>query len=270
MTLIGHNLAVYLGTYTLEGYLVQSGWERTELWATLFLTPFGFVFAETTPKQLGYAFADRYCASSARVLQVSSLLFLPLAAVLGAISRGLQAVLSRLGRVPVEPTRRDEILAHLEMGTAEGLLDPTQHSLATHVMAVERRPVNAVMTPLGKIAGVKKSTPCARVRALMQETGLRRVPVVDKRKQRVLGVVSTESLLLAEVADEVPAGEAAQPPVILPTGTPLGRACAKLQGGREKLGVVVAPDERALGIVTAQDLVAALLSSTGRPPGAGA
>ncbi|MFW5857251.1 MAG: CNNM domain-containing protein [Planctomycetota bacterium] len=256
--LVGNNLAVYLGSHITERLLGGLGWRQTELWTTLLLTPTFFLFAETAPKQLGYFLADRYCRQGIRVMTVSEWLFYPLVLALGIVARGLRAVLDHLGHVPPPATRRDEILAHLESGLDEGILDPTQHRMALHVAGMERKRLRAIATPLNEIVSVKRGTPCARAQAIMHETGLRHLPVVDKRRQEVLGVLSAKILTLQDPAPDTPAAEVMQPVAQIPSDTSLGHACGRLQSTGGKLAAVTR-DGRAVGIVTVADLVSEVL-----------
>lgn len=261
LTLIGHNLAVYLGTYVLETHLARSGWSRTELWATVMLTPFCFLFAEITPKQLGHTLAEGYLMGGARVLAASRLLFRPLAAFLGGVAWTLRRLLQRLGATSLPPTGREAILTHLDLGVDEGLLDGTQLRLARTLVSAHGR-LAAIMVPLGgQTAHVKRTTSCLKAQQIMQHSGLRALPLVDKRRQEVTGIITAEALLMRPHADDQAVETLAETPVQLRLDIPLGRALARLQKGRVKVGVVV-DGEKALGLVTAEDLIDEVLGLT--------
>lgn len=256
--LVGNNLAVYLGSHITERILGGFGWTRTELWTTLLLTPVFFVFAETAPKQLGYLLADRYCRLGIRVMIVSERIFYPLVLVLGGVGRLVRAALGWFGRTPPASTRREEISAHLESGVDRGLLDPAQHRMALHVAGMERERVRTLATGFGDVVCIKRSTTCGRARAAMREHGVRRLPVVDKRRQEVLGVVTAKALTLQDPDNETPVTEVMQPVAQIPSHATLGHACGRLQATGGKLAAVTRED-RAVGVVTASDLIAEIL-----------
>ncbi|MBN1256344.1 MAG: DUF21 domain-containing protein [Planctomycetes bacterium] len=261
ITLIGHNLSVYLGTHILEHHIESLGWFRPELWATLILTPFCFIFAEVTPKQLGYGLAERYCLAGTRVLILSRWLFLPLTFFLGSVTWILSGLIRLLGKTPIKSTRREEILAHLDFGADSGLLDATQHRMAMQMMAVERSRVRHIVIPLNRVVSIKKTTTCARAKEVMKETGLHRLPLVDKRHHEVLGILTAETLMAKDLDPNTPAGEVAQTPVLLEAETLLSRACAKLQSGGARMGVAVSQG-KVIGIITTRDLIAEILGMT--------
>ncbi|MFH0909986.1 MAG: CNNM domain-containing protein [Planctomycetota bacterium] len=257
LTLIGHNLAVYLGTHILRQYLAGFYWPHAEFWATMILAPVFFLFAETSPKQIGYLLADAYCMAGARIMALSGIFFLPFSFLLNGVGRMWRVLLRWLGRMPLEASRREEMMACFALRAEDGMLTPTQQTMTNHILAIERLAVRQVMTPLARVAAAAPDARAGEVAALMRQSGRKRIPLLDRRTQRISGILSAMAILLADPLPEAPALALAEPPVTLEASLLIGQALSRLHRAQKRLGVVVSGDV-AVGVVSIADLLAEL------------
>jgi CBS domain containing-hemolysin-like protein len=237
LALIGHNLGVYLGTYIMESYFTRLGYKYSELWATIALTPFFFIFAEVSPKQIGHIISEKFCMAGARLMKISSFIYWPL-----------------LAATPDKTTVREEVIAHVAFGTASGVLNKTQHTVANHIMTIESRPVNKVMTLFENLVSAKKTSTCAEILSMMQEHSVKYIPIVNKNKQKIYGFVSLSSILKNRIPENKNAEEFMETGAVIDHNSSIGHALSKLQQARVKVGVVI-DGEKSLGIVTIKALI---------------
>lgn len=255
VTLIGNNVVVFLGTHMLQSRLAAAHIEGAEFWATFILTPILFVFAETMPKHIAYMLSEGFCLRCVRLMRGASILFRPVSLVLGLVSSGLTWLVRRANLTAIEPSRRESILAHIEMGAHEGRLSRHQHRMASHIMAIERKPVRQIMTPFQSLVGAARGTPLDEVIQLMRRTGFRRIPILDRKQHVVHGIVTVTALIGRPIDGREPAASQMETPVTLAAGETVGTALARLQEAHLKAGIVM-ENGRALGLVTVNDLVA--------------
>ncbi|MHC4884020.1 MAG: CNNM domain-containing protein [Planctomycetota bacterium] len=264
LTLIGHNMAVYSATFLIERYFSRNlQVTNGELWATLVLTPFCFIFAETTPKQLGIVLADAYCLAAARILRVSRFVFRPLALFLGVVAKLLSGCIRYLGHVPMQSSLRDEVLASIEIHTAEGLLNPTQRHLAHHILAAEETRLRSFLHPLSGVLLVKKAHSGEKALSEMRRQGSTFALVLDSHKKQVAGVVRIDDLVAVEDRGAATVGQIMQAPVKVEPQTSVIRACMRLQRNSMPIGIMM-HDEQMMGVVYLRELLPVLIGQVER------
>lgn len=254
ITLIGHNLSVYIGTYLVENYFSHIGWKFSEYWATFILTPFFFLFAEVIPKQIGHVSSEKFCMTGIKILNVSRIVYVPLAFILSIIVNILSWFLKKLNLTPGKITMREEFMAHIDFGTAYGLFNKTQHTVANNIMAIEKRPVNKIMTPFDELISAKKTSTCSEILSLMRDNRLKYIPIVNKNRQVVHGIVSLSNIIKNRINETEVADNFMENGVFIDKKSSIGIALSKLQQAKVKVGIVM-DKEKAIGIVTIKSLI---------------
>lgn len=254
LALIGHNAGVYLGTYIMEGYFNRLGYKFSEIWATIVLTPFFFIFAEVSPKQIGNIISEKFCIAGSGIMNTSRIIFWPLQIALSVIVKLLATILKYFNLTPNKTTARDELIAHMAFGTAYGALNKTQHTVANNIMTIEKRPVKKIMTFFDNLVTGKKTSTCAEILAMMQEKEIKYIPIVNKNKRKIYGVVSLSSIFKNRIPEKQNAEEFMESCVYIDHNSSIGLALSKLQQAKVKVGVVIDGDI-SLGIVTIKSLI---------------
>lgn len=253
-TLIGHNLAVYLATYSLTSCLESRGVTEAELWATLALTPACFIFAEVLPKRLAHAAPERFLLRAAEPLSLSRAAFRPLGAALRAMAWLLNRLL-KLGDSAQVASGRRKLLEHFEAGLAENLLSESQHLMARRIMVIEEMRAVDVMIPLAKAFMLREDCQCLEAARAMHDAGHRRALLCNRAGTPTGGMVTLNAIMRAVPTAGQPVSTLAREAVTVDQRSSVARTIARLRARRAHLAIVTGKRGAPVGIVTANLLL---------------
>ena len=250
---IGNCLTTELMTWSAEdlfGSLGLPEW-AIQVGLTLVLTPFVFFFAEILPKDLFRRRPHGLLPRTAPFILASRIVVWPLERLL----RLLTILLARLLRLPAHLLSvvrgREAVLRLLSEGAREGALLPHAEQMAQNALKLRSIEVDRCRVPWGQVLTLRRDGPDPELYAAVARSPFTRIPVVDDRgalqgyvhQLDVLGEGEGTHVLdhLREIA-------------VLPSGTPVDRALARLRAGGQRLAVVGSL-ERPTGLVTLKDLL---------------
>jgi len=263
VTLIGTNAAMYVST-SLATSLMEKRWDDSilaEMAATFTLTPILFVFAETLPKNLFNAEADRLMYGSARVLYVLRRL-LGLVGIVGFLTgmgRLLQAVRRRVRKEDVSATNPFPAQARLKSvfhdSAAEGLMTPYQNELVEKIMNLRDVHVSQALVPASRVVTVRADLSLAEFRELVRTQPYSRLPVVEPGGDEDIGIVVVRDVL-ERLRDgvELDLIDFVRLPAILTPDMSVTQAIITLRRDRSPMALVRTEAGQYIGIVTLKDL----------------
>lgn len=263
VTLIGSNAAMYVST-SLATSILEARWKDSilaEVMATLALTPILSVFAQTLPKNLFNAEADRLMYGSARVLYV-------LRRVLGAI--GLVGFLKSIsvGWIALRRrVRRDDLAAAnpfpaqarlksiLRDSAAEGIMTPYQNELVEKIMNLRDVHVSEALVPASRVASVRADLSLEEFCKVVRTQSYSRLPVVEPGGDEVIGIVVVRDVL-ERLRDgvELDLIDFVRLPAILSPDMTVTQAIITLRRDRSPMALVRTAAGQYVGIVTLKDL----------------
>ena len=250
---IGNCLTTEFLTWSAEDLFASLGMPEWAIHAglTLVLTPFVFFFAEILPKDLFRRRPHALLPRTAPFILASRWVFWPLERLL----RLLTLLLARLLRLPPHlfsvVRGREAVLRLLSEGAREGALLPHAEQMAQNAMKLRSIEVDRCRVPWGQVLTLRRDAADPELYAAVARSPFTRIPVVDDggalqgyvHQLDVLGEGEGTHVLdhLREIA-------------VLPSGTPVDRALARLRAGGQRLAVVGSL-ERPSGLVTLKDLL---------------
>ncbi len=258
-TLIGHNLAVYIGTSLLTGRLEESHWPDAEFWATLILTPFCFIFAETLPKRLAHSVPNRYMIAGAQAGVFSRAAFRPLSLLLGAFSQGLRGLLARLGLEPGAPDGRRQLIEQIEACAAEGLLSTSQQRMAEKIIALEETVVGTIMISAGQAFCLREDDTCGQAARTLLENEYKQAVIVDRSGRLLPKYVTFNAIMRRPGCLDQPVLAISRDALLIDARTGLLRALAVLKQERQRLAVVTGKAGAPVGVITISRLLGAIV-----------
>jgi len=258
-TLTGSNIALYITSAALTAVLLRANVSahHAELWATLLLAPLFFLFAQILPKDYSRKNADTFAYGWYRAIQFFNwLLYAPTLLITGA-GRAFSAALG--GRVPPEKQLLDEseILFYISEGLEAGQISPFQGLAARNVFKLTTKTLKQIMVPLERVASVPETATVARVKAIVAEKRLSRLPVYRGSPANIVGRIHVLELPFRG-ADDKTIAPYVHPVVRMQEDAPIDAALTRLQAARTHMAIVAArdaPDAPATGIVTLKDIV---------------
>jgi len=216
------------------------------------VAPILLIFSEALPKELFRVEADRLTFVFARPLRLLRVLFtvtgvLPLVAAIARLTE------RAAGLKPDEHLgdARQRMAMLLKESAPASQLSESQSSLFDRALALRDETVEDEMVPWERVRTITAETDRARAVRVVSAQASSRLPVVD-RAGRVVGVL--RQIDLYTTPPDVPLERLLTTPVRFDPDTPVLDAAQTLLSSPARLGIVER-DGRAIGIVTAKDLV---------------
>ena len=254
--LIGTNIATNLATSSM-GVLLKSrslgDWQIVGA-VVLIETPLLLVFAETLPKDLFAAHADRLVYPFAKpIFWLKQLLtFTGLLPLITAISQLFMKSLGGAKSRSLSHPRR--LMTKLvKEGLGRGLLSDEQTAIVERVMALADRSVADQMTPWDQVISIRDDTTPPEICALAEKHSHKRWPVVDSAGS-VTGVLDVTEAMLHDKDDCPPIHQLMTPAHMLSSNLDLRMALRQVQGDSGPVAIV-SDGGKPLGIVTVKDLI---------------
>jgi CBS domain containing-hemolysin-like protein len=252
------NAADILGLLLLTWQLVRSFGYVGFFLALVVAFPVYLFLLSVLPKSLFRRFPFRALARLAGVLEFLSILLWPILE-LGA----------RLGRLFLPPraakharlfAAREELKQITTQSEREGSLTATERAMIHNVVDFRSVKVRDVMVPLPKVVALRPGTSTEEALALSASSGLDRLPVITPEGQPT-GLVHVLDLLL-ESNGARPISNYVRRIVMTNEEDPAYRIIQRLRAAHLGLAAVLDGQRNLRGIITVEDLIRRLVSST--------
>jgi CBS domain containing-hemolysin-like protein len=252
--LVGTNIGVYISTVVCTELLRGTPLgPKADFYSSLIMPPILLVFAEVIPKSLFQHHADGLMPVAVWPLQVSRIVFYPLATVLRWFS-GLPHLLLGRKRRPQHPlVTRDTFRFYLSQGAAHGALSPYQRRIAENILRLRSVELSSALSPLDEVVMVDREADWDELCPVLREHRYSRFPVFSGSRENIVGVINV--LDVASAGGQPGAAELARDPLYLRDDMSVAEALTVLRNAKQQFAVVVDQEQRAAGIVTVKDLV---------------
>ena len=162
---------------------------------------------------------------------------------------------------------RDEVEGLISESHREGLLDEEEHELLAGALGFEARTVRSVLLPLQELVTVAPDVTPREIEQLTVRTGYSRFPVRTRRAVNggLAGYVHLKDVLETDPALRATplAAKRIRPLLHIGPDDTLASVLETMQGRGAHLARVTEPDGTLLGVVTLEDVLAALIGEVG-------
>ncbi len=223
----------------------------TPLVSTVGLSLVVLVLAEIVPKVVAQQRPESFLARQSRPLEVLHHLLLPLTAAVHVYIRALLRLVGHERRDPFVTREELRVLVRQTEGADEA--SRREQGMLAAIFDFRETVVREVMIPMNRVLAVETGTPCAAWRELVERHGHTRLPVYERQRDRVVGVINIFDLLFD--AEPKPTVEAyMRPAPLVPDSKRIDHLLVELQKARNPIAVVVDEFGACRGIVTIEDI----------------
>jgi putative hemolysin len=263
-TLVASNAAVYVAsmlvTGTIQPYFKSE--VTADVVSTLVLSPVLLIISDVVPKSMYQVFPQPMMRWSAPLLWITAKLLWPVTTVLLGLVTFWQFVFRVRGSPHDAAITTQYLNSLLAAGAQEGTLSPQQDVMVRNVMQLGARRVRTIMIPLADLHMLPVNASPEAARKLMAQYDHERFPVYHGTRENIIGMVRALDYLCE--GGELP--PLMRKPVYIQAGLSIDEAFRQLQAGGQLAGVVVDSHNRAVGLITVDDLLREVMAATRKEP----
>lgn len=162
---------------------------------TLATTLIVVVFSEITPKTIANFIPDRWAIVTSRIIYTLVLYIKPVTWVLAIIPRGLLSLFNVTSHPHQSKITPAELRMLIDIGEEDGSVDTEQGEMLERIFRLSERQVDDIMTPRNEIEWAKSTDTVQHFLDKYAKSPHTRFPVLDAKKDDVVGVVSAKNVL---------------------------------------------------------------------------
>ncbi len=256
--LVGNNLVnTAIATISTIVLVKFFGEEHGLLFATLIITVVLVVFGELIPKIYATNHPEGVAFFARHLISFMIYVMTPITNVLTWISSN---VIRLMGGNPHQRSplvTEEEIKMMVQIGKEEGYYGDSERKMLERIFHFDEINAYEVMTPLAQIAAVEIGMEEAEIERVFLEEGHNRIPVYEKDKSNIIGIVYVRDLLyLFKHSELIRLGDLMSPPYFVPPFQKVSELLKEFLKKKIQIAIVRDPaSSKAVGLVTLEDLL---------------
>lgn len=222
------------------------------------------LIGELLPKRIAIIAPERIATWVALPMQVCSLAAKPFVVLLATLTEGLLRLLGLRG-ARAEQVTEEEIKHLVAEGAEQGVIDEHERNLVNRALSFGDRTIDSLMTPRTHIVWLDASAPLGENIRTMQEKPYSRYPVMRGGEHDIAGILQIKTLTDAFAGKPVDLFRKLAPPLFVPGTTRAMHLLEKFRDAETPLALVVDEYGDIQGMVTLNDLLAAVFGRVAQP-----
>jgi putative hemolysin len=255
--LVGNNFVnIAMSAITTGICVLAFGYKWGVIIATGIASFFIVIVCEITPKILAIKNTERIALFISPLMEVFLRVFNPVIAVFTAASNAIIRLLKIKSSKKSPLVTEEELRLMIELGKEEGFLSAEEGKMLQRIFEFGDITVGDVMIPREEMIAVSSAATGEQLLDIFVEKGHARLPVYEGATDKVIGIVYARDLLyilrdkgLFILQDLV------HPAYYIPRDLPVSELLKKFQAEKIQIAVVADKQNRALGLVTLEDLL---------------
>jgi putative hemolysin len=217
-------------------------------------------FGEIMPKTFAVHHAERFSIAVSKPLEILIFFLRPLAAVLSVITHafgklfGLKMQQSKL-------ISEEEVRSLLDIGEEEGAIEEDEKQMMKGVLKLDYINVKNVMTPKEDMICLDVNQTVDSAVELIKKHGYSRIPVFEKTKNNIVGILYAKDLLIKESESTSSLMKLMKPAHFLKETARVDDLLKEFREGKFHIVIVVDEEKRTSGLVSLEDLLEEIVGS---------
>lgn len=251
--LIGNNI-FHAACASLSALLViQQFSQEYVAYGTLITTIIVYLFAEMIPKSLAKTRAEEISLLFSGSMMLLIKLLTPVSAIFSFISK-------LLAGKETKTVTEEELLNIIETIEDEGVLEPEKQALVNSAIEFRSKLAEDIMTPMDQVVCVNVSTPIDQLAAFIQEENYSRIPVYEKSKDNIVGILPVNQFLSLYVTGKrILLRKILLKPYIFDCKTEIPIMLQRMRLNKLHMVFLVNEKRKKVGILTMEDLLEELV-----------
>ena len=255
--LIGNNI-FHAACASLSAFLVMQKFSQEYVfYGTLLTTIIVYLFAEMIPKSLAKARAEELALFFSGSIVLLITLLTPISAIFSVISTLLSKLLA--GK-ETKTVTEEELLSIIETIEDEGVLEPEKQALVNSAIEFRDKLAEDIMVPMDQVVSINVATPIHELAELLQTEIYSRLPVYEKNKNNIVGILPVNLFLSQYVAGKkITLRKILLKPYIFDYKTEISVLLQRMRLNKLHMVFLVDKTRKKVGIITMEDLLEELV-----------
>ncbi|MDH5597114.1 MAG: hemolysin family protein [Candidatus Peregrinibacteria bacterium] len=255
--LIGNNLVNILATVVATLWGVRMFGDSAIGIVTGGLTFIVLVFGEITPKTYAQKHADGFSRLMATPLLWLTWLLYPIIWLLEKFIAGLMKIMK--AKSPIKTMSEEEILAMVDIGTQEGVIEEHEQELIENVLEFTDTRAEEIMTPKSEIEALDINSSMRDAAHFFTTHSHSRIPVYKENLDNIVGIVTVHDILKITHHEERPVENLKDMdfthPIVVPKTKSIQKLFREFQKRRKHIAIVVNEHGHTVGLITMEDIL---------------
>jgi len=234
--------------------------------ATLAGTLLLLVLGEIIPKSVAVKSAERITLLYARPLKMMEFCLFPIVLALQWLSNRTQSIFGR-GNPTEETVTEGEILSMIDIGEAEGTVEPSEAEMLENVFRFGDRQAREVMTPRTEIVSIERTSTLQDFLGIYSDNSHTRFPVYKGSRENIIGIISVKDVLRVLSTRGINSGDSVADIVrdahFVPETVPVATLFEELRRAGHQMAICLDEYGGIAGLVTAKRLTEIVVGPVG-------
>lgn len=254
-TLVGTNIFIVTGAILADNYVIQYFPRNGVVLSSIGMTFLVLLFGEIVPKSVFRQYAEKIVLRSAYPLRLINYIFYPVTEGILSISNIMLRMFTK-EKIPEKKPfiTKEELKFIAKHSIAKEHQDIDRERMIDRALSFSKITVQEVMVPLDKTVMIDIDSSVQDVLDLTRKQYYSRVPVYEKRKEKVKGLVNVYDIIFDEEKKE-DLRDYLRQPYYLYKNEKIDRVLYLLKDNRRPLAMVIDNEKECQGIITLEDII---------------
>ena len=229
---------------------------------TIILSYFTLIFGELVPKRIAMQKSYQVAKLACGIIRTIAFIMKPVIAFLSLSTNLMLRLLHLKTEAQEEEVTEDEIRLLVDLGEEKGILDESEKQWIQNVFRLDDMSVKNIMTHSTECICISVHSELGEVEKVIEESGRSRVPVDDKNKNDIIGMLHAKDFFInLRKYPQIKLSDMVRPAYFVPENVSADVVLKDMQKNKINFAVVIDEFGEFSGIVTLEDLLEVIVGN---------